>query len=343
MRSPVVFGHLGPTQHGVRRYGHLLAAAVGREAPVVDVAAESASQLLCRLTETIHTSRAGVVHLQYSDHLLPGEDFDAPWFSELHQRAPTSAVVTTMHDLPYVGHDDARRDARRAARYRAVADRADLVVVASTHEQQGLWRAGHRRPATVIPHLVEQRAATTQPVPTTDPPTVGILGFVYPGKGHDRVIEACAKLSSPVRVVVLGRASAGHDSLLDALRRQADLAHVDLFVTGWIPDDELGERLASVTVPVAPHAAPSASGSIATWWSALRRPIVPCGRHADHLLDLHPTGVVPVAADSVEALSDALTAALRHPSDTALTSLPLALTPDVIGRRHVLAYRQVHP
>lgn len=339
--GPVVFGHFGPARHGVRRFGHALAQAVGRVVPVVEVGADDDRELLTSLVTSAQVERASAIHVQYSDYLQPGSPFGGPWFAELRERvAPATTVVVTMHDLPYVGHDDAVTDGRRSARYRAVADRADLVIVASSHEQQGLARTGHGPAAVVIPHLVESRPVTGPQLAVADRPTIGILGFVYPGKGHADVIDACGALGSAVRVEVLGRASVGHEALVDELCRQADDRQVEISVAGWIADDDLGDRLARVTVPVAPHPAPSASASVGTWWSARRRPIVPDSPHARHLVNLHPGGVALIAARSIGALTDAIAHAIADPTSTTLANVPRALSPLVIGRRHVAAYQE---
>lgn len=339
MTTPVVFGHLGPVRHGVRRYGHRLAAAVGGVGPVVEVDADGPGELLDELATVVQASRPEVVHLQYTDHLVRGGSYDAGWFTELRRRLPGVCIAVTIHDLPHVGHDDARLDHVRSPRYRDVADRTDLVIVAAEHERRALARTGHRRPVVAIPHPVEPVGTTRRPAADPNPPTVGILGYVYPGKGHALVIDACSRLPTPVRVDILGRASDGHDSLVDELVRHAHRLAVDLEVSGWIDDDRLNDRLGEVTVPVAPHPAPSASASIGTWWSAGRRPVVPDSPHARHLQGLHPAGVELVREGCVEAMADAIGAALRFPDTTLMTAAPVSLAPAAIGRRHVEAYR----
>jgi glycosyltransferase involved in cell wall biosynthesis len=103
-------------------------------------------------------------------------------------------------------------------------------------------------------------------VPPPDGQVV-VLGFLYPGKGHEEALRA---LPPGVGLTALGRASDGHEDLLDSLAALGPLT-----VTGYVPDDELPARLRAASVPLAPHRHVSASGSIGSWLSAGRRPLVP--------------------------------------------------------------------
>lgn len=119
-------------------------------------------------------------------------------------------------------------------------------------------------------------------------PTLGVVGFVYPGKGHDTVIDAAGRHPLRPLVVVAGTASSGHNDLLRALRLRAAERGVDLLVTGPLDDADMAAAAAAVTVPVAPASSVSASGSLATWLGCGRRPLAARGEYAADLDALYP-------------------------------------------------------
>ena len=217
----------------------------------------------------------------------------------------------TLHDLPQPG-DGASLHPRRVAVYRAVIDAVDAVVVSSEHEA-ALVRdlGGAPRPLAVIPLPVD-----TLPGPVT--PTAGdghvsVLGFVHPGKGHDDALAAMAGLPSGVGLSVLGRAATGHDDLLVTLAAAARTQGRPLHVSGFVPDADLPRRLRRAGVPLAPHRAVSASGSVMTWLGAGRRPLVPDGRYSRELADRCPGAVWPYEPGGLAA---ALRTAIAHPERT---------------------------
>ena len=81
-----------------------------------------------------------------------------------------------------------------------------------------------------------------------------MLGFIYPGKGHDAVLDAVAALPADVVVVALGQVSAGHDDLLArAAARRPRRTGRRLSVSGFLDDDDLARRACErVDVPVVP-------------------------------------------------------------------------------------------
>lgn len=258
---------VGPAEHGVVRHGLAVAGA----APVLRGEVAAGPGLVAALPDD-----TAVVHTPFSDHLLGDRTEDAAaWFTAV--AAAGHPVTVTLHDLPHPG-DGPERYARRAATYRAVVAAAAGVVVNSAHESALLdavlldgallERAGVPvRPRAVVPLPVDPPTAGPRPAPRRE---VAVLGFVYPGKGHAEVLEV---LPPGVPLVALGRVADGHTDLLAELRAAA--GDVALQVTGFVPDAELDARLRGAGVPVAPHRGISASGSIGSWLSAGRRPLVP--------------------------------------------------------------------
>ncbi|WP_460863892.1 hypothetical protein [Rhodococcus aerolatus] len=251
---------VGPDEHGVVRHG--LAVAGG--APVLRGAVAEGPALVAGLAGD------AVVHVPFSDHLLGDSTEDAAaWFAAV--AAAGHPVTVTLHDLPHAG-DGPQRYARRAATYRAVATAAAGVVVNSVHEASLLDAVlldgvgALVRPRAVVPLPVDPPAPGPRPAPRHE---VAVLGFVYPGKGHAEVLEV---LPAGVPLVALGRVADGHDDLLAVLRSAAGGRFA---VTGFLPDAGLDARLRGAGVPVAPHRGISASGSIGSWLSAGRRPLVP--------------------------------------------------------------------
>ena len=140
-----------------------------------------------------------------------------------------------------------------------------------------------------------------------------MLGFFYPGKGHLKVARAIATLPGPPRLTVLGGASAGHDADLRAFTERAAARGVTVDVTGYVPEGELIARCRAATVPVVAHRHISASGSLATWIAAGRRPIVIDDRYTREMAVLRPATMHLVAPDR---LADAIAGALADPAST---------------------------
>ncbi len=276
-RPPV---HLVPhlPGHGVTLHASQVAAAVG--APTLDLPA-----LLAAAPRPVH------VHV--TDRLLgaTGEETSAR-LVDLGHRQP---MTVTLHDVPQPG--DGPVFARRAAAYAAVLAAARGWVVSSEHERALVRR--HLAPAddgTVVPLPVMPLPVPAGAGPRgpagDEPLVVAVLGWVYPGKGHDEVLRACAALRDdrpgPVVLRALGRVAAGHDHLREELAGLAGDLGVRLEVSGWVEDVDLPAALTDVHVPVAAHHHVSASGSVNSWVAARRRPLVTDGTYARETAALRP-------------------------------------------------------
>ncbi len=290
---------VGPERHGVTRLALQLARLSAHESRWL--------QDLSRLP----ADPAGVTHLHVTDHLLGDSPAGAARrFAALTALGP---CTVTLHDLPQPSDGDGRFE-RRADGYRAIVDEAAGVVVSSEHERDLLHRCGIR-PArlAVIPLPLDEAPSAAPPGPRRahGPREIGMLGYVYPGKGHDEALGVLDHLPPDVGLTVLGAPSPGHEPLVDELHASAAASGRRLRVAGWLSDEDLAAAARTVDVPVAWHRHISASGSIGSWLAAGRRPVVP----------VHPWTVelerrCPGALLLADDLSTAVRACLDDPART---------------------------
>ncbi|MGC5585181.1 glycosyltransferase [Ornithinimicrobium sp. W1679] len=325
--------------HGVRIHGATSGgprdgSLAGRSGPVLGSGAPVLvrADLLSEVDPGLLRDRRVVV--QVTDRVLaPTRDEAlAAW-----RRATAGVVRTTvvLHDLPQAS--DGRHQGPRSELYAALCTDADDVVVASRHEKLLLAAVlrhafpGPRARALldrthVIPLPVVRSPAAPGgaahggpgvggPVPGEGSsgagrprPTVATLGFLYPGKGVEEVVDAAAEAG--LDAVNVGGVSAGHDDLVEQLTGRAAAAGTRWSATGWVEDADLPVALAGAGIPVAAHRHLSASGSINSWLAAGRRPIVVTSRYTRELADR-----LPGAVRLVEPTHEALVAALREAAD----------------------------
>lgn len=257
----------GPDGHGVTEYGRGLAGATRAETATID---------------TLPTGRP--VHVTFTDHLF-GDSPDAAVDAVL-ELARGRSLSVSVHDVPQVA-EGAERFNRRARAYRRLASEADLVVTNSRHESAFFDDARVRVVHLPIPDI-ESRGEL-------EDGTVGILGFIYPGKGHETVIESLA--GSGLELRALGRASDGHEEWAERLHQTAHDAAVPFTLTGYLSDDELAAEMARIEVPVCAHRHYSASGSLMTWIGAGRRVLASDSPYTREIAELAPGLVTLVRGD----------------------------------------------
>lgn len=322
---PVVVTHHDP-QHGVATYAAQIAATVE---------ARTGRRLSLDVADLLEVPDADTVevtvpraHLQFTDRLWgPSPSAAADVVEDL---ADATALTVTLHDLPQPS-DGERNLRRRGEAYGRVVAAARGVVVNSEHERSLLreW-VGFDGPVEVIPLPVDRHPLTgPRPEPDGD---VAVIGFFYPGKGHTEVVAAVAGLAAArhdagdrdgsgatrpeadaTGVVALGRASSGHETELQQLVDEAAALGVPFGATGYLDDATLLDRARRASVPVAAHQHVSASGSIATWIAAGRRPLVPDTRYSREMATLRP-GTLTLYPD--DGLAAAIAAALADPAST---------------------------
>ena len=266
---------VGPSRHGVVSFAMNLAEALqSRDRPIAVVrVADSAN-----LDDAIARVEWGQgVHLNFTDRLF-GTSPSAAARRVLalveHFEAKGAKVSATLHDVPQLV--DGGNYVQRVSAYRIVCAALHGRATNSDHERSLLSEAGIAAPAdvVVVPLPLDLYHAPPRR-PNSGGPSVAVLGFIYPGKGHAEVLAAMAGLQSTVEFLAIGECSAGHDDLERRLVESARHAGRKFAVTGYVPFTKLTEMLHQVTVPVANHRHVSASGSINSWITAHRRPIAP--------------------------------------------------------------------
>lgn len=268
-------------------------------------------------------------HLQFTDRLWGPSPAAAA--DVVEHLAESTALTVTLHDLPQPS-DGERNLRRRGDAYARVVAVARGVVVNSEHERALLReRLGFEGTVEVIPLPVDPHPLPdVRPEPDGD---VAVVGFFYPGKGHAEVVAAVAGPAAGRRgaradrvadgatrpdadatgVVALGRASPGHEAELRQLVDEAAALGVPFGATGYLDDATLLDRMRRASVPVAAHQHVSASGSIATWIAAGRRPLVPDTRYSREMASLRP-GTLTLYPEG--GLAAAIAAALADPAST---------------------------
>lgn len=324
---------VGPDEHGVVEHALAVAAATGSgvhrlpDGPTVPFLAGGVAD-------------AAVAHLHYTDRLYgPNSECAADGFCELASRL-TGRIVVSLHDVP--DPDSSGHSARRVAAYRRVSERADLLIVASTTEQERLRRCGIDGDSRVVPLPIG-------PIARCRPPdrldgrarVVGVLGFIYPGKGHAEVIAAAARAQRKVTVWAIGRPSDGHDDVAAALERQAATLARHFVVTGFVDAAELADLLGTVDVPVVPTRRPSASASLNRWIAAGRRPLVAANPYSCELAAAAPDLITLYEAERSGSLDDAIATAVDDPAWTwRAGEVPDKYTIAGVARAHLRVYEQ---
>jgi glycosyltransferase involved in cell wall biosynthesis len=300
---------VGPAEHGVTAEALAQAAALQALAPGgVHLVRRPARPALDDLRAAVRSVPGGPLLVHVTDRLFGGTPEEAA--DVVVALAGERPLVVTLHDLPQAS-DGPRNAARRAAAYRRMAQAAAVVVVASEHEARLLAACGAGVASTVVPLPVPALHAAPAADPTDPPRSVAVLGYLYPGKGHEAVVAALPALPDGVGLTAWGRPSDGHEDLVGTLTAQARALGRPCTVTGYVPDEELPALLRSAVVPVAPHEHLSASGSINSWIGAGRRPLVPRSDYVAELEERSP-GCVLVYDD----LRAALPRAWRDPAST---------------------------
>lgn len=287
----------------------------------------------------------GLLHLHLTDRLYgPNPEAAAQVVSEL---AAGRACSVTLHDLPQPS-DGPVNHPRRARSYACIANACAGVIVASQHEA-GLLRAACERAGAATPdieviplpidalpfgdvgdvHHVTNVAAVTDVdyvaavegvtdvacaasrAASARPRHIGVLGFLYPGKGHEAALDACAGCPPDVGLLALGGPSPGHEDLVELLVGRAASMGRRAVVTGYLPDEQLTTRLRQVAVPAAPHEHVSASGSIGSWIAAGRRPLVPSSAYVRELAARDPQAVIQYGPQAPAGAPPTLPDAIR--------------------------------
>lgn len=275
-----------------------VAAAAG--APVLDGSLDE--------LDALAEQRSEAWHVHFCDRLYGATPGEAA--QRIARWAEGGRLTVTLHDVPQPWAAPARQQG-----YLDV-----LAVVAgwaanSHHEVQLLEEARRLTgstapvPAGLVAHLPVP-APLTAATPVAEAPheggedrdevVFGVVGWVYPDKGHREVVRAAGRLAEAghrVRVRCLGAAVEGHADLVEELHGRAGRSGVELEVTGFLDQAVLEEAMRAVTVPVAAHRHLSASASVNSWLSTGRRPVVADGRYTRELAALRPGTLLLLEGD----------------------------------------------
>lgn len=323
---------VGPPRHGVVRFGRELHQAM------VTAGIPSTLQTCAHVDEIrVRTTDHGL-HLQFTDRVFGTSPEDAAKaVSAIVDDADRAGVrvTATLHDLPQAS--DGKNHQRRTAAYSEVCARVHAVVVSSEHERELLRACAPHRSAVVPLPVTFEFAEPGCPATLS----VGIFGFVYPGKGHLEVLDALAGVQG-AELIAIGEVSHGHDDLVAALGRRADAAGVRFRLTGHVPDAEVAGMLRGVAVPIAPHRHVSASGSINSWLAAGRRPLAPVNRYTEEMMGRNPTAL-ELYPDTESGLRAAIQRAVDAPLLTWLPqSTVLTPTPEEAAGQYARLLGQWH-
>lgn len=328
--------HIGPLQHGVCRYGRLIAAEARRrpELEVVEAAVvlgEDATRNREALREAAHRlSMANVVHFQFTkfNRALWGERRAQMQHLKTFLGHCSSPLVVTLHDVFYPPYhlkqvwkriysrvrlppspskatgDESQPNTsgfptpvRRsgpatiitvirsivrntwgadASTLQRVARGVRAVVVCTEEERRRLEDRIEDGKLTVIPHFVEgrsisvDRTAARKTLGLAGVKVVTLLGFIFPFKGHQLVVDALPHMPEEVRVIFAGGSVPGrHATLAASLAASAEAKGRGdrLRITGYLAEDQLNTYLAASDLAVCPFPRMSASSSLATWIS----------------------------------------------------------------------------
>lgn len=323
----------GPQEHGVVRHGLGLWTAVQEvSGPVLQhrlQRAPSADRLPD--PEPLAAGQREIVHVSFTDHLFGADPAAAA--ARAAELADGALLSAGLHDVPQP-QEGAQRFRRRGEGYRALLRAADLVIANSEHEAAQLRElAPEAAPRIrVVPLPLEAPAGSAasadspaapapahrarSAVPAEGGPVVGLLGFLYPGKGYEAVLDA---VPAGTRVRALGAIACGHDDWAAQLTEQAQRRGISFEITGYLPDEALAWELDAVDVPVCPHRHVSASGSLNTWIAHGRVPLALDGPYMREIAQRWPGHLL---LTSREQLPERLGELLEHPERTRAAAAP---------------------
>jgi len=207
------------------------------------------------------------------------------------------------------------------------------VVVSSAHERRLCADAD-----------IAVDAVIGLPVPELEPPadltpdarSIGVFGFLHPGKAVDVVAEAVAALAASgedITLRLLGAPADGHRAYVEAALETVRAAGGRAEATGRVDDEDLARVLGEVTVPVALFRNVSASGSLGTWAAAGRRPLV---WESDYIREMERERPGSLIITDGTDLTGDLRRLLDDPSSTRFTPPPPGLAG--LGRAYRAAW-----
>jgi glycosyltransferase involved in cell wall biosynthesis len=377
-RMKIGYLHLGEREHGVCRYGRILAAEAARRQRQGQLEVVETEQLLSgersgdakQLAEAASSlGSVDLIHLQHSPGL-----WGAGWAQLANLRSFLAGcrapVVATLHDVyPADTWKLWKSKARPPVRWlrgqlrslqrglpnskarRLLLDGCAAVLVCSDQERERLASSPGAEKLIRIDHFVEERpelpdrSQARRELGLEGRRVVTLLGFIHPSKGHDLLVKALPGLPEDVLVVFAGRPSRGNQEFLDKLRRRAATRRVleRIRFTGYLSEEELARYLVATDLAVAPFRYLSASGSLSTWISVGRRTLCSALPQVEEYHRLEPDAIETFEPYRAEVLAAAIRRALESGDETdpAVLRLRERLRVPRIFDAHLEQYRRV--
>ncbi|MEO1298119.1 MAG: glycosyltransferase family 4 protein [Cyanobacteria bacterium J06636_16] len=236
---------------------------------------------------------------------------------------------------------------------REIARRTHKVIVCTQEEQRRIRDRVQSPKLTIIPHFVETRtiSTTTEEARKTleleGVKVITLLGFIYPPKGHQLLVEAMPNLPEEVRVIFAGGpSSASYETFVQDLQDIAKTSGVDnrLRITGYLSEADMECYLKATDIAVCPFSRISASGSLSTWISVACPILASESPQIEELGQLEPEAIKTFSPYTSAALAEAIKDQLSQPQDdaqAAVKRLRQKLLIPTILNQHVTVYRRV--
>jgi glycosyltransferase involved in cell wall biosynthesis len=314
----------GRVNSGIRRYGEVIAQALGSDGvSCVEVAitpsrrGRAAIRDALRVVGALRGTDAVILPYTRSNIWSPGA-------ARLFQLAIVHLglrrrTITVMHDA-YAPGGPNRTEWWVVTLLMALSGR---VILHSEEERRQLRVVPGARRAKVIPHFVVERPQFDRAQARSrlgvggQTQLVAMVGWMNPRKNYELVVEALSLLPDTTELWLIGGVGLGLDWYREKVEELARARGVDarVTITGSVPESELEQRLAAVDVGLCPYQRISASGSLSTFLGA-RRPVIATDvEFVRELSDLAPTVVYRLERLDAATLAASIRLSLRQPVD----------------------------
>lgn len=288
--------HIGPPEHGIRRYGQFLAAEARRRPDLTVIEADVVLTEDWRRNRAIlvnaarQLSAAEVIHFQHNKLLWGNKGRLQLYYLWVFMRSCSCPLVVTFHDV-YLQRRHLTGNSiidyaqnmygLGALALRWMLSQVQQTLVCTEEEARrldqfvGSRKIADRSKIRVVPHFVEERTVTVslasarRALGLEGVRTVTLLGWIFPRKGHQLVVEAILELPPDVKVIFAGRPSDTSRWFAEEILMLAKTMGVEerLRITGYLSEEELERYLVATDLAICPFKNCSASGSLSTWIS----------------------------------------------------------------------------
>lgn len=423
----VAYLHIGPAEHGISRYGRLLAEQAQKyeDLEVFEVFIELGKnrhenrELLIGAAQKL--SKADVVHLQFSKYgsQLWGTKWLKFYYLRTFLQYCKSRIIFTLHDVYYLPYSLPRlveklknkifhqvpKDSIEQVEIEAskedsetplsiknidrvkktslvdkinilrnlkkvnflvkeifgpevfilygIASRASKIIVCTQEEADRLKQRMIASKVEIVPHFVELRSISITSEEARNElqlqgvKVVTLLGFIYPPKGHQLLVEAMPELPNDITVIFAGGPSSdAYEDFASNLRNLADQKGVGdrLRITGYLSEEIMEMYLSATDLAVCPFSRISASGSLSTWISVACPILASASPQIAEYNRIEPGAINTFSPYSSAALAKAITSLLDAPQRTnslAIKRLRDKLLIPKIFNQHRVIYHEI--